>query len=89
MAPTGIQFDPGFVDDYLYFFGPMLDGQAPADVEAIWRLVSLRPGLDVLDVPCGYGRIANRLAQRGCNVTAVDDCDTFLSLAKQSATGLS
>ena len=88
MAVTGIEFDPIFAEDYLYFYGLVLDQQAPADVEAIWRLLGLAPGMDLLDLPCGYGRIANLLAQRGCHVTAVDSCETFLSLARQSATQL-
>lgn len=88
MAATGIEFDPIFAEDYLYFYGPVLDQQAPADAEAIWRLLGLAPGMDVLDLPCGYGRIANLLAQRGCHVTGVDSCETFLSLGRQSATRL-
>jgi SAM-dependent methyltransferase len=88
MAAAGIEFDPIFAEDYLYFYGPMLDQQAPADVETIWRLLGLAPGIDVLDVPCGHGRIANLLAQRGCRVTATDSCETFVSLARRSAAQL-
>jgi SAM-dependent methyltransferase len=88
MVATGIEFDPIFAEDYLYFYGPVLDQQAPADAETIWRLLGLAPGMDVLDLPCGYGRIANLLAQRGCHVTAVDSCEIFLSLGRQSATRL-
>jgi SAM-dependent methyltransferase len=88
MAATGIEFDPIFAEDYHYFYGAVLDQQAPEDVEAIWRLLGLAPGMDVLDLPCGYGRIANLLAQRGCHVTAIDSCESFLSLARHSATQL-
>ena len=88
MAATGVEFDPIFAEDYLYFYGPTLDQQAPADVEAIWQLLGLAPGMDVLDLPCGYGRIANLLAQRGCHVTGVDSCEAFLLPARQSATQL-
>lgn len=77
MASSGIEFDPVFAEDYLYFYRPVLDQQAPDDVEAIWRLLGLAPEMDVLDLPCGYGRISNLLAQRGCHVTAVDSCETF------------
>jgi SAM-dependent methyltransferase len=88
MAATGIEFDSIFAEDYLYFYGPTLDQQAPADVEAIWRLLGLAPGMDVLDLPCGYGRIANLLAQRECHVTGVDSCEAFLSPARQRAAQL-
>src|SRR5580698_558959 len=85
MAASGIEFDPIFADDYLYFYASVLDQQAPVDVETIWRLLGLAPGMDVLDLPCGYGRIANLLGQRGCHVTAVDSSESFLSVARQNA----
>jgi cyclopropane fatty-acyl-phospholipid synthase-like methyltransferase len=32
--------------------------------ELIWRLLELEPGMEVLDLACGHGRIANVLAAR-------------------------
>lgn len=42
------------------------------EVDAVERYLELKPPLDVLDVPCGFGRHAVVLAQRGYRVTGVD-----------------
>jgi SAM-dependent methyltransferase len=39
----------------------------------------------VLDAPCGHGRIAERLAQRGCVVVGIDQATHFIELAKRNA----
>ncbi|MEV4807902.1 methyltransferase domain-containing protein [Nonomuraea sp. NPDC049421] len=71
-----------FDDDYLYFFAEQLDARADADAGLIWRLLDLRPGLEVLDLACGHGRIAGRLARRGCRVTGLDSSPVFLERAR-------
>jgi SAM-dependent methyltransferase len=76
----------GFFDeDYLYFYGEQLEAGADSDTELIWQLLELAPGMEVLDLACGHGRIANRLAQRGCRVTGLDSSPLFLQLARQHA----
>jgi len=76
----------GFFDeDYLYFHGEKLETGADSETELIWRLLELTPDMDVLDLACGHGRIANRLAQRGCRVTGLDASPVFLRLARQHA----
>lgn len=40
--------------------------------------LGLVPGSRVLDVPCGDGRLALSLAERGCRVTGVDISEGFL-----------
>ncbi len=37
----------------------------------------------ILDVPCGEGRIAGRLARHGCDVVGVDQSELFLEIAEQ------
>jgi SAM-dependent methyltransferase len=37
----------------------------------------------VLDVPCGEGRIAGRLARRGCEVVGLDSNERFLALGRE------
>jgi SAM-dependent methyltransferase len=43
-----------------------------AQVEALVRLLELRPGERLLDVPCGNGRLALELAARGFLVSGLD-----------------
>ena len=50
-----------------------------------WRLLELRPGMSVLDLACGHGDLANRLAVRGCQVTGLDSSAVFLDRARAGA----
>ncbi|GAA2833368.1 SAM-dependent methyltransferase [Nonomuraea rubra] len=77
-----------FDDDYLYFFADHLDARSDAEADLVWRLLDLRPGMDVLDLACGHGRISNRIAQRGCRVTGLDSSRVFLERARQDAEAL-
>jgi SAM-dependent methyltransferase len=75
-----------FDEDYLYFYTGMLtDARSDAEADLIWRLLDLEPGMRVLDLACGHGRIANRLAGRGCEVTGLDATPMFLDLARRDA----
>src|SRR6185436_12837492 len=56
-----------------------------AEADFLWGSLRLAPGMRVLDVPCGDGRLALELAQRGCRVTGVDISPEFLAAAKASA----
>src|SRR5213593_1497701 len=49
---------------------------------SIRRATELRPGMRVLDVPCGTGRIAKRLAALGYDVVGVDITERFLDEAR-------
>jgi SAM-dependent methyltransferase len=75
-----------FDDDYLYFYEDLLgDEQSDTETELIWRLLELEPGMEVLDLACGHGRIANRLAERGARVTGLDATPLFLERARADA----
>ena len=75
-----------FGEDYLYFYETFLDDElSDAQAERIWDLLELSPGHEVLDVPCGHGRIANRLAGRGARVTGLDADALFLERARVDA----
>jgi SAM-dependent methyltransferase len=78
-----------FGEDYLHFYAPRLtDEHNERETELIARLLGLPAGARVLDMPCGYGRIANRLAGRGLVVTGVDDDELFLARAREDAAAL-
>jgi len=59
-----------FYDEaYVRLWGPFYDADASrAQVEAIWTVLGLEAGLRVLDAPCGFGRLACPLAERGAAV---------------------
>jgi SAM-dependent methyltransferase len=78
--------EAAFDDDYLYFYAELLTPErTAADVELIWKLLELEPGLELLDLACGHGRIANPLAERGVQVTGLDATPYFLELARADA----
>jgi len=73
-----------FDEDYLYFYARTLtDERCDAETASIIRLLELAPGMRVLDVPCGEGRIAGRLARQGCDVVGIDVNEQFLALARE------
>ncbi|MDE2237554.1 MAG: class I SAM-dependent methyltransferase, partial [Elusimicrobia bacterium] len=61
---------------------------APRESAFLWRALRLRPGSPVLDICCGTGRHALRLARRGALVTGVDATPEYLARARRSARGL-
>ena len=86
MPDPRFDFDEAFDEDYLYFYETILTPErSDADAALIARLLELEPGSRVLDVACGHGRIANRLAARGCEVTGIDRTPYFLELARADA----
>jgi SAM-dependent methyltransferase len=87
-------------EDYLHFFAaprglttfathgptvPGADSPSEAAADLISRLLDLRPDMSVLDLACGHGPIANRLAARGCRVTGLDSSAVFLDRAGADA----
>jgi 2-polyprenyl-3-methyl-5-hydroxy-6-metoxy-1,4-benzoquinol methylase len=53
---------------------------------AVERLLDLQPGQRILEVGCGNGVSARRLAQLGARVTAVDGSPTFIARARSHTT---
>ena len=75
-----------FGEDYLYFWEQVLpDEVSDRQVDLIWRLLELEPGMEVLDLACGHGRHANRLGERGVRVTGLDSSALFLERARADA----
>jgi SAM-dependent methyltransferase len=75
-----------FGDDYLFFYRGFLDRErTKADVERIVETLDLISGDKVLDAPCGHGRIANQLAERGLEVTGIDATPEFIDIAREHA----
>jgi SAM-dependent methyltransferase len=79
-------FEGVFNEDYLYFYEKILTPeQTEENVETIVELLDLSPGAEILDCPCGHGRIANALAERGFRVTGLDASEFFLERARADA----
>ena len=49
------------------------------------RLLKLRKGQHILDIPCGLGRLTVPLAQMGLGMTGVDLTESYLSKARRLA----
>lgn len=81
-----------FNEDYLQ----LSDVMTPAaltdnEVGYLVRLLEIAPGQRVLDLGCGYGRIAEGLARHGVQVTGVDLVPQMVEIARRraAAAGLS
>ncbi len=76
-------FEP---NDYLYFYQASLtEERTQKEVDFLVRELKLKKPMTILDLACGHGRHANRLAALGHNVTGVDITKGFLELAKKEA----
>lgn len=51
------------------------------------RLLELQPGERVLDIACGAGRFARRMADAGAIVTAFDHAERFIKRARERSRG--
>ncbi|MFI0466519.1 class I SAM-dependent methyltransferase [Saccharopolyspora sp. 5N102] len=87
MPMTEPEFDTEglFNDDYLYFYRELTDARSEAEAALIWDLLGLEPGVELLDLACGHGRLTNRLAARGCRMTGLDYTQLFLDKARDDA----
>ena len=78
--------DEVFGQDYLDFYAAELRSDVSDDeAELIAMLADIEPGTRVLDLPCGHGRIAERLAARGADVVGVDRSELFVRHARERA----
>src|SRR5687767_5809882 len=73
-----------FDADYLRLWeGAEAEGKTARQAAGLWSLLELAPGSRVLDAPCGYGRIARALAERGAEVLGVDRSEALLAEAER------
>ena len=59
------------------------DGTGEDEAATIYRALELNPESEVLDIPCGAGRVAFHLARRGVKIAGVDLRKTFLERANE------
>ena len=73
-----------FDNDYIRFFsGVFSQAQTAEHADGLWQLLNLQEGSRVLDAPCGYGRLARALAERGAIVLGVDQSEILLEKAEK------
>jgi D-alanine-D-alanine ligase len=77
-------WEPFFDADYIRLWGSREPpGTTAAQVDGLWSVLGLREGSRVLDAPCGYGRLARPLAERGATVVGVDQSAPLLEHAER------
>ena len=73
-------------DDYLYFYGDsLMEEYTDEQVAFLVRELGLESRMKILDLACGQGRHANRLARLGYSITGVDRSREFLDRAQADA----
>jgi ubiquinone/menaquinone biosynthesis C-methylase UbiE len=79
-----VWYENYFDQTYHRFWVTLTPERAQKEVEALINFLDLKPGQSILDVPCGEGRIAIPLAEKGMKVTAMDISDYMLNLVRDS-----
>jgi len=64
------------------WLGALSQEHTDDEADTIARLLRAAPGAELLDVPCGGGRLSLTLAQRGYRLTGVDVSREFLEHAR-------
>jgi ubiquinone/menaquinone biosynthesis C-methylase UbiE len=72
-------------EDYFLVFPAAILEETARQVEGLVRLLDLPACARVLDLACGWGRIALPLAQRGYRVTGLDLSEAFLAKGRRDA----
>jgi len=85
-TPSAEELVPDQVHDDMYIAWTdrvYTDAHTAVETDAIIREGELQPGMRVLDTPCGTGRIARCLAEKGLIVLGVDKSSRCIELARE------
>jgi len=78
-----------WTDDFFTGYWSVMQRAAPMadatrdEARVLRRILRLRRGSRVADVPCGDGRISLELARAGCSVVGVDACEPSVRRARR------
>ncbi len=78
-----------WTDDFFTGYWSMMQKAAPMtgvaaeETRVLRKILRLRKGSRVADVPCGDGRISLELARAGCRVVGVDACERSVRRARR------
>jgi len=79
-------YDGYFEDEWLDLVALRIDPERThREAEFIGNALGLQPGMRVLDLACGHGRISLELARRGLEVVGVDLSERSIELARDAA----
>ena len=88
-GPVSRDWTKAFFRDEIFSPGsPEAVAAAADEVRFIWKALGLKKGSRVLDIPCGTGRHAIRLARKGASVLGVDITPAYLRQARRAARSL-
>src|SRR5512140_1801050 len=74
------------VDDYMFVYqDDLTEERSQAEIATWVELLDLHSPLKILDLACGFGRHANRLAALGHAVMGMDITPGFLDIARREA----
>lgn len=77
-------FQEAFQAEYLSLYAHRDEQEAQQTVALLAGVLALRPGMQVLDAPCGAGRHARMFARLGCRVTGLDLSADLLASATEA-----
>ena len=79
-------WDTLFDELYLRTYAQLGDPETgPRQAQGVVELLGLKPGADLLDCPCGYGRHSIEFARLGLHVTGADRSEVLLTEARGRA----
>ena len=74
------------VEDYMYFYSEKLtEERTDKEVNFLVRVPELDKPKRILDLACGFGRHAIKLAELGHNVVGIDMMEGLLDITRKSA----
>jgi SAM-dependent methyltransferase len=82
-SATGSGSDPGWISQIPDGLWLKPEEMAAPEARVIWQALDLVPGQEVLDCPCGDGRVGIHLARRGIRYTGLDINPRFIRRARE------
>lgn len=74
-----------FDDDYIRIWGQLQSEENNVKQAAeLWSMLDLKPGCQILDAPCGWGRLSRQLALLGATVLGIDESEPLLTFAART-----
>lgn len=76
-------FDEYFDDTYIQTYTHLNWERTGKEVDFLEKVLSLTPEMEIMDVPCGFGRHSIELTRRGFKVTGIEYNQTQIDFAER------